>query len=203
MKKLIIILLASNLSLAVVVYFLVQHRRSQSQQQMLLSKKPEGGLFQLGKGKNQIDLHQHKDKLILLYFGYTYCPDICPTTLSTFGRALKQLTADELAKILPIFITIDPERDTGEKMDRYTKFFHNSILGVVDTPAHVKKIADLYGVEYKKFFPKKGDPYYTVDHSTQSFLVSGKTGKILKIIPHGIHPDQLKQELQSQLQNFP
>lgn len=151
---------------------------------------PTGGELSLKKTGGIFKLSEYKGKLVILYFGYTFCPDICPTTLSTIGATLKKLSPQELDQVEAIFISVDPKRDTLDKLDEYTKFFHPKILGVTDDEGKVKRAAQKYGVNYKMFYPKKGDPFYVVDHSTQAFLVN-QEGKLAELIQHGTPSDKI------------
>jgi len=107
----------------------------------------------------------------LIAFGYTYCPDICPTTLSEMSLLMKRL--GELSENLqPIFITVDPERDTPAVLDRYTAFFHPRIIGLTGQPALIRRVADNFKVRYEKHQEPGGDPLrYSVDHSAGMYLL--------------------------------
>ena len=155
-----------------------------------LSQKPKGGDFELKSSKGKVSSKDFRGKLLLIYFGYTFCPDICPTTLSVFGKALKKLNESELEKVQPFMISVDPKRDTFEKLDDYVSFFHKKILALTDSEKNVSLVAKKFGVEYKKHFPEKNDPFYVVDHSTQSFLCD-KNGKLVEIIKHGATSDEI------------
>jgi protein SCO1/2 len=114
----------------------------------------------------------------LIAFGYTYCPDICPTTLSEVSLILKRLgpLAD---KLQPIFITVDPERDTPEVLSKYTAFFHPRIIGLTGQPALIRRTADNFKVRYEKHFDPNGDPTrYSMDHSAGIYLL-GPDGKFV------------------------
>jgi protein SCO1/2 len=84
-----------------------------------------GGDFILQSHKGPIKLSDFRGKVVLIYFGYTYCPDICPTALALTSSALKELNESELAQIQTLFISVDPERDTPERLDEYTHFGHH------------------------------------------------------------------------------
>lgn len=114
----------------------------------------------------------------LIAFGYTYCPDICPTTLSEVSLILKRLgpLGDQLQ---PIFITVDPERDTPEVLSRYTTFFHPRIIGLTGQPALIRRAADNFKVRYEKHYEPGGDPTrYSMDHSAGIYLL-GPDGKFI------------------------
>ena len=115
----------------------------------------------------------------LIAFGYTYCPDICPTTLTEMAAVLKLLDT-KAAKLQPIFITIDPERDTGPVLKTYTEFFDHRILGLTGSPALVRRAADNFKIRYAKVHePGTTDKNYAVDHSAGMILL-GPDGQFIK-----------------------
>ncbi len=106
----------------------------------------------------------------LIFFGFTHCPVICPTELQKFAQIMDDLPADVAAKIQPLFITIDPERDTVDVLKNYVPMFHPSILGLTGAVENVHKALN----EWKVFYTKVDDPQYseyTMDHSTYAYLV--------------------------------
>ncbi len=115
----------------------------------------------------------------LISFGYTYCPDICPTTLVEMAAILKLLDA-KAAKLQPIFITIDPERDTGPALKTYTEFFDPRILGLTGSPALIRRAADNFKIRYAKVRELgTTDKNYAVDHSAGMILL-GPDGQFIK-----------------------
>jgi protein SCO1 len=108
----------------------------------------------------------------LITFGYTFCPDICPTTLQEMNEVLKQL-GDEADRIQPLFISVDPERDTLEQLASYVAFFDKRILGATGSPALVKRAAENFKVRYEKVSAPGADPNnYAVDHSAGMYLLA-------------------------------
>lgn len=115
----------------------------------------------------------------LIAFGYTYCPDICPTTLVEMAEILKQL-GDKAEAVQPIFISVDPERDTGKVLKTYTEFFDPRILGLTASPALVRRTADNFKIRYAKVpAPDKDPQHYAVDHSAGIFLL-GPDGSYIR-----------------------
>ncbi len=103
----------------------------------------------------------------LVYFGYTYCPDVCPLDVARNAEAIDILQADGF-DIRPVFISIDPERDTPEVLAEYTDYLHEDMLGLTGTPAQIKAAS----LAYKTYFKRQdGDDFYLMDHSTFSYLV--------------------------------
>jgi protein SCO1 len=113
----------------------------------------------------------------LIAFGYTYCPDVCPTTLVEMAAILKQL-GDQAGRVQPIFITVDPERDTGKVLQTYTEFFDPRILGLTGSPALVRRAADNFKIRYAKV-REPGNDNYSMDHSAGMILL-GPEGEFVK-----------------------
>lgn len=124
----------------------------------------------------------------LIAFGYTYCPDICPTTLIEMAQILKQL-GDEAKKIQPIFVSVDPERDTPEQLKAYTRFFDERILGLTGSPELVRRIADFFKVRYEKV-QVPGASHYSIDHSAGMYLL-GPDGAFIAKLSYGTPVENL------------
>lgn len=114
----------------------------------------------------------------LIAFGYTYCPDICPTTLIEMAQVLKML-GDDAKRLQPIFISVDPERDTPAHLKAYTAFFDERILGLTGSPEFVRRIADFFKVRYEKV-QVPGASHYSVDHSAGMYLLGPDASFITK-----------------------
>jgi protein SCO1/2 len=110
----------------------------------------------------------YRGKYMLVFFGYTYCPDVCPTTLAVMAAALEKLGA-RADRIAPVFITVDPKRDTPEKLKTYLASFGPRIIGLTGSPKDIAAVAKEYRVYYKEHRANGGD--YTVDHSGVVYLM--------------------------------
>lgn len=165
--------------------------------QLQQAEAPAGGDFTLQSPDGPVSLADQRGKLVFLYFGYTFCPDVCPTSLSALAQALSALTPDELAKVRSWFISVDPERDTMEVLKVYAPFFHPSIVGISGSSEQVAQVAKLYGARYMKQKPD-ADGLYSVDHSAFIYLV-GPDGKLAASFPHGTPPQQIVDMIRSQL----
>ena len=150
---------------------------------------PGNGNFTLHDGEHKIQLSDYKGKTVFIFFGYTSCPDICPTSLAFMSSALKNLTDDELNKVQVLFISVDPERDTPEKLRSYTKYFHSNIRGISGTKEEIDKVVSQYGASYKKV-DSDSAMGYLVDH-TASFYVIDTKGKLVNLLPHGLPVKQI------------
>lgn len=137
-------------------------------------------------------------KFRILYFGYSYCPDVCPIDLQKIAAGFAKFEKDqpERAKqIQPIFITIDPARDTPAVLKQYVSAFHPRLIGLTGTPAQIKQVADAYLVMYKAQKPAGSDPKaYLVDHSRQAYLM-GKQGEPIALLPYDESPEAIAAEI--------
>ncbi|MGB4065440.1 MAG: SCO family protein [Azonexus sp.] len=149
-----------------------------------------GGDFTLQSASGPISLNDYRGKLVLVYFGYTFCPDICPTSLAATAEGLKQLTPEELARVAMIFVSVDPKRDTPERLKEYVEFFHPAIVGVTGTPENIAEIAKRYGVFYAEQKIETAGGGYVVDHSADTFIV-GPDGQLVAKMVHATPPDQV------------
>jgi protein SCO1/2 len=158
--------------------------KNDSDQNASQMQYPKGGDFTLHSGDNAVSLSDYDDKIRFIFFGYTSCPDICPTALAFISSSLKQLTPEELEQIKVFFISVDPERDTPQKLADYTKYFHPKILGITGSKAELDKVVKQYGAAYRKV-ESDSAMGYLVDHSASVYVV-GKKGNIVDMLPHGL-----------------
>ena len=175
--------------------FLVKDRRATRPAQgpviMLTGAADIGGPFRLidHTGKRVTDA-DFKGRYMLLYFGYTSCPDVCPAELQTMGRAMDRLAAKG-DKIIPVFITVDPERDSPAILKAYVAAFHPSMVGLTGSAAEIKAAAKAYKVYYRKQpGAKPGDTEILMDHTSFIYLV-GPDGKVVALIRGGTRPEGL------------
>jgi protein SCO1/2 len=128
----------------------------------------------------------------LISFGYTYCPDVCPTTLVEMAAVLRQL-GDQADRLQAIFITVDPERDTAKVLKTYTEFFDPRILGLAGSPALVRRAADNFRIRYAKV-REPGSDNYAVDHSAGMILL-GPDGQFIRKFAFATPVDEIAAQL--------
>ena len=164
---------------------------------LMWGREPVGGPFALidHNGRPRTD-EDFRGKLVLVYFGFTYCPDICPTDLQNIGLALDQL-GQEAAKVQPLFITVDPERDTAEHLKEYLQSFHPSFIGLTGDTSAIRAAADAFKVYYARVSNSQGDDY-TVDHTAFIYLM-GADGGYVGFFPPGTSPERIAEMLRKQL----
>lgn len=156
---------------------------------MKIAAAPQGGDFVLDSYKGAIDTQTLRGRVLILYFGYTWCPDVCPTSLGFLSAALDQLTPSELEQVQPLFISVDPERDTLEHLKSYGEFFHPSILGITGTHQQLAEVAASYGAAYRHVKQASATDY-VVDHSADLYLVD-RQGRLATTIRHGTQPGEI------------
>lgn len=159
---------------------------------------PAGGDFTLQSADGDVSLGDFRGKLVLVYFGYTYCPDVCPTSLAATSDGLRLLTADEQARVAMIFVSVDPQRDTPARLKEYVAFFHSAIVGVTGKPEDIAEIARRYGVFYAVQKVETAGGGYVVDHSADTFVV-GPDGRLQGRIVHATPPAQVAAEIRKRL----
>ena len=157
-----------------------------------------GGPFtltdQTGKQRSDTDF---RGKLMIVYFGYTYCPDVCPTDLMAITQALDAL-GPAAEDVQPVFITIDPERDTKLLAD-YISAFHRSLVGLTGSPDEIRKVANSYKAFYVKVQDERSRDY-SIDHAGVIYLI-GRNGEYLGFMPPQTNPDRLTEVLRKNLAN--
>ena len=137
-------------------------------------------------------LADFRGRLVVIFFGYTNCPDACPTTLADLSLALKKLGSDA-ASVQVLFITIDPERDTPQLLVQYVPAFNPSFLGLYGDAEETTKVAKEFKVVYAKYHVSGSDSY-VVDHSTGSYVFD-QHGKLRLYLPQGFPPDAIAHDL--------
>jgi protein SCO1/2 len=136
----------------------------------------------------------------LLSFGYTFCPDVCPTTLAAMTQIMKQL-GPRAARLQPIFVSVDPERDTREVLAKYTAYFDARIIGLTGSPALVRAAADHYKVVYRKYLAPGAKPdSYSIDHSAGMYLL-GPDGMFVAKFAHSASPQETAERIAALMAN--
>jgi protein SCO1/2 len=130
---------------------------------------------------------------MLVLFGFTFCPDVCPSGLQVMSAALDKL-GKKAETITPIFISLDPERDTPEQLAQYVASFHPRLVGLTGTPEEVDKAAKAYRVFYKKVRDEKSTAAYTIDHTALIYLM-GPDSNYVAHFNHATSPDTLAERL--------
>lgn len=153
-----------------------------------------GGPFSLvGTDGKPVTDRDFRGRYMLIFFGFTHCPDICPAELQVTAQALDQL-GDKAKKVVPIFITLDPERDTPEAMANYVKSFGPNFVGLTGSPEAIAAAAKAYRVSYSKVENKDSPGDYSVDHSALVYLMDPE-GRYVTHFSYGLSADQMAEKL--------
>ena len=130
-----------------------------------------GGEFSLTSLQGPVNLSDHRGKVVLLFFGYTSCPDICPISLARIGACLSSLEAGQAERVSAMFITLDPERDTAERMGRYAGFFHPGIVGLTGDAEAIDDVTARYGITWERKSSPESALGYSISHPDTILLV--------------------------------
>jgi cytochrome oxidase Cu insertion factor (SCO1/SenC/PrrC family) len=168
---------------------------AQAMDDLMYGRGAIGGPFTLTdqSGRRRSDA-EFRGKLLIIYFGYTYCPDICPADLQQIGLAVDNL-GDVGSAVQPLFITIDPARDTPEVLSQYVPSFHPRLLGLTGSPDEIAAVAREYKVVYAKYQPSDGGPYL-MDHSGFVYIVD-PAGKYRGFFPPGTAEDRMREMIKN------
>lgn len=147
-----------------------------------------GGDFTLTDHNGEsFQLEQLRGRVVLMFFGYTYCPDICPTELANLSAVLNALQ-DAENRVQGVFVTVDPERDTPQLLKSYVGYFNRHLIGLTGSPDQIDSVARQYRVKYKKN-PHPGGAY-SMDHSANLYLIDSR-GKLAAVVPYGLPPEHV------------
>ena len=134
---------------------------------------PGGGEFTLDSVQGPISLGDLRGKVVMLFFGYTSCPDVCPLSLAKIGACLSSLEAGQAQDVEALFVTLDPERDTAERMHRYANFFHPDIVGLTGAKSTIDEVTARYGVAYERKPAPESALGYSIAHPDTILLLDG------------------------------
>lgn len=195
------LLFASSIALALLLGWVIwfwNPDADRAHQTIPLASAPVGGDFTLQSSNGPVSLQSLRGKVVLVYFGYTFCPDICPTSLAFTAQGLNLLSPDELARTQVLFISVDPERDTLKKLKEYGAFFHPNILGLTGSPQEIAATAKNYGASYSRQNTGSAGGY-VVDHSASTYVVD-PAGKMVATLQHGTPPAEVAKAIRAAMQ---
>ncbi|PAU71865.1 SCO family protein [Vreelandella alkaliphila] len=158
-----------------------------------------GGPIEMPSTQGDFSLSQlDEDDIAIVSFGYTYCPDVCPMNQAVKRQALAQLSDAQRERVVPIMITVDPERDTLPRMEEYMQFFGDTFIGLVGSQEQLEDVAARYGVIWRRVEAPDSAMAYTIDHSASLFLVN-RNGEILQRVLYSPAPHGLVSALENEL----
>jgi protein SCO1/2 len=133
--------------------------------------------FTLNGFNKTISLSDFKGKVVLVYFGFTHCPDICPTSLYLMSNTINKLSNEEQSKVVPIFVSVDPSRDTTKILNEYVKYFSKKLIGLTADKKTIDEVTRKYNAFYSMVPMKNSVLKYTVSHTTRIYIID-KKGKL-------------------------
>lgn len=157
-----------------------------------------GGDFSLKWGEQTFNLADHRDKVVVMYIGYASCPDVCPTGLGMMATAFHQLTQEQQDRIQPLFVSVDPDRDTPERLKEYANYFYPTMVGATGSREQIDSMVRQYGAFYRIVQLKDSAMGYAVDHSSRIFIID-QQGKLNSTVLHNSYPDELADALRQLL----
>lgn len=184
MSKEISILLALLLGIGITLFL-----NKLQQLEVPEALKGMGGDFELQSQAGPVHLHDYRGKAVLVYFGYTHCPDVCPAALNTMAGAMKLFDQVGESRIAGLFISLDPRRDTPEVTGKFASFFDKRIVGLTGAPETLEQVAARWRVSYSVPEAKPGSDY-AVEHSTFIYLVNGD-GAVVDMFDEKTSPEAI------------
>lgn len=158
-----------------------------------------GGDFTINTAKGPFKLADHRNKIVVLYFGFANCPDVCPTALAMTTAVLKTLSEEQQAQIQPVFISVDPERDTLDNLQQYGQYFYPRLISGTDSKENIDALVKRYGAYYRITQQAESAMGYTVDHTSRLYIID-KQGKFADTVSHGSITTELATKLAPHLQ---
>ena len=148
-----------------------------------------GGDFRLTDHRGQpFDSRRLRGQVALIFFGYTSCPDVCPTELLRLRGVLEQL-GEQSVRVQPLFVSVDPQRDTAEHLARYVSWFHPRIVGLTGSDAELRAVTARFSAGFQRNAAGESG-FYTVDHSANLFVID-PAGELATIVPYGLPPEHI------------
>ncbi|MDN6180021.1 MAG: SCO family protein [Halomonas subglaciescola] len=164
------------------------------------AKPPAGGPIALDSTRGDFSLEQlSADQVAVVSFGYTSCPDVCPMNQAVIRQALTRLENDRHERVVPLFISVDPERDSVARLRDYLGYFGERFIGATGSQTQLDDIAERYGVIWRRNEAPDSAMGYTIDHSAKLFVVN-RHGEILEQVMYSTSPEKLVEALQAALE---
>ena len=154
---------------------------------------PSGNFTLTGDAGKPFHLMDLRGRIVLLFFGYTSCPDVCPGTLAKIQRALNLLVTEEIKQVRTVFVSVDPERDKPKLLKDYVDYFGVNAVGLTGTKAEIDKVANAYQAHYL-IIPGETSSWYSINHTTTVYL-HDKQGKVRYLSLYEDTPEQLAEAI--------
>lgn len=161
-------------------------------------KEQQKYAFDVKSIDGMISKDSFKGKALAVYFGYTYCPDVCPTSLASLASALNSFDKEKVKDFVGVFISVDPDRDTLKNLKEYAEYFHPNFIGATSDKKNIDDITKRYGSYYKKITLENSAMDYSVSHTSYIYLFD-KEGRFVERLDHFSNPSKIKISLEKVL----
>ncbi|MFW3614912.1 SCO family protein [Billgrantia antri] len=163
------------------------------------SDGPQGGPVELPSTQGEFSLSQlEDDQLAVLFFGYTHCPDVCPMSMAVMRQVMQGLDEEQRRRVVPLLVSLDPERDTLVRLAEYVGYFGDNFIGATGSQAQLEELAARYGIIWRRVETPDSAMEYTIDHSSSLYLVD-RDGTILQRVLYSPTPHALRAALEQEL----
>lgn len=187
----LVLLVVAALVLGVTAWYQQQTRRSDD--------GPVGGPVELPSTQGDFSLARlEADQLAVLFFGYTHCPDVCPMNMAVMRQVLQGLDAEQRRRVVPVMISVDPERDTLKHLEEFVAYFGEAFIGATGSQAQLEDVAERYGVVWRRVETPDSAMGYTIDHTSSLFVVD-RDGEIQRRVLYSPTPGPLQAVMEEEL----
>ena len=149
-----------------------------------------GGDFTLSSHQGPVSLHDYRQKVVVMYFGFMTCPEVCPNSMGVISSALNRLSSEQLASTQAILVSVDPKRDTPEALAEYSRFYHPSLIGITGSKHEIDAVTRQYGAYYNFTEIENVTADYGVEHSSRYYIID-QNGKLITAMRHSTTPNEL------------
>jgi len=158
-----------------------------------------GGDFTLNSAHGAVSSSDYRGKVLVMYFGFTSCPSVCPNSMGVISNALNRLTESQLQGTQGILVSIDPKRDTPEYLAEYAAYYHNNVIGLTGTKKQIDAVTQQYGAYYDFTEIESVSDDYGVEHSSRYYVID-QTGKLIAAMRHSTTPNELYSQISQLLE---
>ncbi|MEC6823510.1 SCO family protein [Photobacterium piscicola] len=152
--------------------------------------KDLGGPFELNSINGNVSLDQFKGNIVVLYFGFLNCAEVCPSSMGTLSAAFSRLSPAAYQHVQGLFVSVDPERDDLVSLNKFAKYFDERVIGLTGTNQQIDALTKQYGVYFDIVDMESSELSYTVDHSSRFYIIDD-TGKLVGAMSHNTTPVEL------------
>ena len=149
-----------------------------------------GGDFTLQSADGEVSLADFRGQVVVLYFGFLNCPEVCPTSMGMIRKTLNKLTIAELNQVQPILVSVDPKRDTVQDLEDFSDYFHQKIIGVTGSPDAIDAVARDYGAYFKITQSETPDSEYAFEHTSRYYVIN-QQGELVDAMRHSTTANEL------------